>query len=67
MKIASVFYNQTEEGKEYYNVKFDDTFLELNPNLKNLKFSMREIPLETRKENGPVFEISSFLPKPKTE
>ena len=64
--IAGVFYNVTEDGKEYYNVKFNDAFLELCPQLKNLKFTMKETPNETRKENSPVFKISMYKPKVNT-
>lgn len=65
--IAGAFYNISEDGKEYYNVKLDDTLLELFPQLKNLKFIMKETPLETRKENSPIFKISMYKPKEKKE
>lgn len=63
--FAGVFYNVAEDGKEYYNVKIDDTLLELFPQLKNIKFTMKETPLETRKENSPIFKLSMYKPKPK--
>lgn len=65
LDIAGAFYNSTEDGKEYYNVKFDDAFLELCPQLKNLKFTMKETPVETRKENSPIYRMSAYKPKQK--
>lgn len=65
--FAGVFYNVAEDGKEYYNVKIDDTLLELFPQLKNIKFTMKETPLETRKENSPIFKLSMYKPKDKKE
>ena len=65
LDIAGVFYNATEEGKEYYNIKFDDAFLELCPQLKGSKYLMKETPIETRKENSPIFKLTMYKPKSK--
>lgn len=65
LEIASVFYNVSEDGKEHYNIKFDDAYLEHYPHLKNLSHAMREIPIEQRKENSPVFKISQYKPNQK--
>lgn len=61
--VASAFYNINDDEKEYYNVVVDDVIKEAYPIFKELKITIRETPLETRKENSPVFKISIYKPK----
>lgn len=63
--VASAFYNINDDEKEYYNVVVDDVLKELCPILKELKIIMRETPLETRKENSPIFKFTIYKPKEK--
>lgn len=65
MDIASVFYNATEDGKEYFSIALDDVVKEIFPELKELKISMKEIPAENRTDNSPFYRISIYKPKPK--
>lgn len=63
--MGGVFHNTKEDGTIRMNVKFDDVFLELCPQLKNLKFLMRETPFENRTEKSPIYIISAYKPKEK--
>lgn len=63
--MGGVFHNTKEDGTDYKNIKWDDVFLELCPQLKNLKFIMKETPLENRTEKSPIYIISSYKPKDK--
>lgn len=62
---GGAFYNMKENGDEYYNVVVDDVIKELCPILKELKITMRETPLKTRKENSPIFKFMIYKPKEK--
>jgi uncharacterized protein (DUF736 family) len=63
MNIGSVFYNTTDEGKQYMNVVLDEVVKELYPALKELKITLKEN--ENRSENAPIYHISMYKPKPK--
>lgn len=65
VQIGSAFYNQTDEGKEYYSVVLDDAIKELHPILKANRFVLKEIPPETRNENSPIFRLEMYKPKEK--
>lgn len=62
---GSGFYNMKEDGEEYYNVVIDDVLKEICPILKELKITMKETPVETRKENSPIFKFYIYKPKEK--
>lgn len=65
LDIASVFFNATDEGKTYMSIVIDDVFKEIYPILKDIRFSLIEIPDEKRKENSPIYKISAYKPKEK--
>lgn len=63
MIIGSGFYNATDDGKTYISLSIDETILELHPELKQVRFSLLEIPQEERKENSPHYRLSVYKPK----
>lgn len=63
MDIGSVFYNTTEDGKEYFSVALDDVIKKIFPALKELRITMKEIPADKRTENSPFYRISMYKPK----
>ena len=65
MIIGSGFYNATDSGKTYISIALDKAILEIYPNLKEVRFSLNEIPVEEQKENGPGFRLSCYKPEPK--
>ena len=65
MIIGSGFYNATDSGKMYISITLDKAITELYPNLKELRFSLNEIPAEEQKENGPAYRLSCYKYEPK--
>jgi uncharacterized protein (DUF736 family) len=65
MNIGSGFYNATENGKMYISISLDEAILELHPELKQVRFSLLEIPQEERKDNSPHYRLSVYKPKTK--
>lgn len=63
MDIGSVFFNATDDGKTYMSVVLDDVIKEIYPILKEIRFSLIEIPEEKRKENSPIYKVSAYKPK----
>lgn len=65
MIIGSGFYNATDSGKMYISLSLDKAVLELYPLLKEVRFSLQEIPPEEQKENSPAYRLSCYKPEPK--
>jgi len=65
MKIGGAYFNVSENGNTYLNLSFNDEFKQLMPEFKELKINLFEIPEQSKKEDGPSYDIWLFKPKPK--
>lgn len=60
-RAGGVFY-KNKDGKEYYTIGWSKELKHFIPQLNGLVFVMQETPIEKRKENSPMFEITYFKP-----
>lgn len=65
METGSIFYNTSENGETYMNLVFDPVLVDKMDVLKGLKFPVKEIPLENRSENSPIYKVFAYKPKEK--
>lgn len=63
LKIGAGWTKTTEDGKTYMSYSLNKEFLELCPQLKNLKINAFHIPQENRKnENSPGWDLILSYP-----
>lgn len=63
MKIGAGWTKNTEDNKTYISYSLNKEFLELCPQLKNLRLNSFHVPAENRKnENSPGWELVLSYP-----